>query len=156
MRALLFFVVLGCGGAAVVHQPVMPPVFDHAIVLGQRVGPVSLGMTTAQLLSAVPAATKHEYGGTRIGYTSSELKLHAVVDDDRVVFVAPDDPAYSTADGLHIGGSGGDLANRPNGSSKRSHGTQSYCFSSTLIIVATEASPACTVGTICDLAIGGC
>jgi hypothetical protein len=157
MRALLFFVVLGCGGgAALVHQPVMPPVFDHTIVLGQRVGPVSLGMTTAQLLGAVPTATKQEYGGTRAGYTSNTLKLHAVVDGDRVVLVAPDDPAYATADGLHIGGAGSDLANRPDGSSKRSHGTQSYCVSSTLITVATEANPACAVGTICDVVVGGC
>ncbi len=157
MRALLFFVVLGCGGgAAAVHQPVMPPIFDHTIVLGQRVGPVSLGMSTAQLSAAMPSPTKQEYGGTRVDYTSTALKLHAVVDGDRVVFISPDDPAYTTGDGLHIGGSGGDLANRPGGSSKRSHGTQSYCISSTLITVAIEASPACAVGTICDVAVGGC
>jgi hypothetical protein len=158
MRALLLCALVGCGGgeAPVVHQPVVPPIFDHAIVLGQRVGPISLGMTTAQLVAAVPGAAKHEYGGTRVGYTSTELHLHAVVEADQVVFVASDDPAYATADGLHIGGAGSDVANRPGATSKRSHGTQSYCVSSTLITVATEASPACAVGAICDLAVGGC
>jgi hypothetical protein len=164
MRAnVILLSIAACAGSASGPKPVIPAIHDHTIVFGQRVGPVSLGMSESQLIDAVGKPTNEQsYGGNRRRLDFPPLKLQVVLDGGAVVFVAPLDGSYATSSGLHVGSIAGDLASAGTHFTKHDrNGTISYCFDdATLVTVAGPGAsvPAdvCATGTVCDIAIGGC
>lgn len=160
LASCVFVLVAGCTTGAAV-KPVLPPIFDSAIVFGQRVGPVSLGMTEAQLVAAVGEPTSNvDYGGGRRGVVYAKLGLSAVLENGTVVRVSPSDGRYSTASGIRV------LAPLPAGSTTGAtahdrSGVTSYCFdgAAALVVRSTQAAktaPDCAVGAVCDIVVGGC
>lgn len=153
---------VSCGGnVASVPVPVMPPIFDHTIVFGQRVGPVSLRMTEEQLHSVI-AEPVHgmPYSATRTGYLYGKLRMSLVVERGVVVQVSPSDGSYRTASGVRVGGPL-DAAIAATASKREYHGVASYCFPDHTFVTArtgekAATSPDCAVGTICDVVVGGC
>jgi hypothetical protein len=140
---------------------VIPPIFDQQIVFGQRVGPASLGMTRAQAIDALgPPSTDTAYGGTRSGLVYQKYGLNLVIDSDLVVQVTPMDGRYSTAAGIKVGGPLPPNA-ATDAKTRDANGVTTYCFADhTLLTVRSSdragASPACAVGTVCDIVLGGC
>ena len=139
----------------------LPPIFDHAIVFGQRVGPVPLGMTIAQVQGAF-GEPQHgtPYSSTRVGYVEPKLRLSFVTESGVVVQVSPTDGSYATALGIRVGSPLPASAGATEWT-RKSHGVALYCFTDrTFVTVRTSeqagASPDCAVGTICDIAVGGC
>jgi hypothetical protein len=145
-------VLLACCAGSPAGHPAGPPIFDHAIVLGHRVGPVSLGMTEAQLVEGLgPPTSVHGEGGNRTRYDYGKLQLHVAVDTGRVVFVAPDDPSYATGDGIHLGAAeavlgthAGELAWR-----RDRHTAISYCYADRTLVTVAD-------GQLHEIALGGC
>lgn len=161
--ALLVALAASCASGGARREPVIPAIHDQTIVFGQRIGPVSLGMTEAQLVEAVGKPDgEQSYGGNRRALQFPKLKLHVVVDTGRVVFVSPLDATYATADGLRVGASEHHLKPIASSAARTERkGTMSYCFADgTLVTVAGEGAsmPAsvCAPGQICDIALGGC
>jgi hypothetical protein len=148
-----------CGGGT--PTPVMPPIFDTVIVFGQRVGPVSLGMSEGQLQKAIGEPLNGtQYGSTRTGYIFNKLHLTVVVEGGIVVRVSPSDRSYAAPSGIRLDAPLAEAAAAP-ATKREHHGVASYCFPDhTLVTVRTAenagASPECAVGTICDIALGGC
>lgn len=64
MRLAWWWVLAGCATSAA-PVPVIPAIHDRMIVFGQRVGPVSLGMTEQQLVAAAGTVKPTPYGGNR-------------------------------------------------------------------------------------------
>lgn len=158
MQALALLFLLGCAGATV-PVPVLPPIHDRAIVFGQRVGPVSLGMTEEQLFAAVGEVAATSYGGNRAGYRYAKLALNVVIDTGRVVSIGPTDGTYATAAGVRVGASEATLqASAPPAAATQRHGTTAtYCYADhTLVTVGATATPVCAAGTVCDIVLGGC
>ncbi|MFT3697582.1 MAG: hypothetical protein QM831_30845 [Kofleriaceae bacterium] len=158
-RVGVWFVITACGSTTPAWSPtpVLPPVFDQQIVLGQRVGPVSLGMTEQQLAAVDATAKKQPYGGERYGFLFDKLHISAVVDGGVVVQVAPTDGTYATSSGMRV------WAPLPanamaSAESKVQHGITSYCLPDhTMVTVTTDkAMPACPLGNVCDIVVGGC
>jgi hypothetical protein len=140
-------------------SPVMPPIHVRAVVFGQRVGPVSLGMSEPQLFDAVGKVSATSYGGNRTGYLYADLKLSVVVDTGRVVAISPTDGSHATSAGIHIGSSEQDLRAKTSAPAPMHHHqmTSDYCYADhTLVTVGAASSPACRVGEVCDIVIGGC
>jgi len=85
-------------------KPQIPPIYDSLIVLGHRVGPVSVGMSESQLVSAVGEPTsKTDYSAFRAGragYIYNKLGISLVVQDGSVVRISPTDNRYGTASGI--------------------------------------------------------
>jgi len=163
IQPALVILVAGCATGTSAPVPVIPAIHDHTIVIGQRVGPISLGMSESQLADAVgKPTTEQSYGGNRRGLTFTELKIHTVVDTGRVVFVSPLDASYTTTTGLRVGAREEDVRPVLAPASRRDrNGTISYCFADrTLVTVSGEGAsmPAnvCARGQVCDIAIGGC
>ena len=84
---------------------------DNLIVAGQRIGPISLGMSAAELFRVMgdPTETqsnefmqsylfgrKHEYGF---------WTLNVRVENSRIFAVTTSGPEFSTPDGIHVGDS---------------------------------------------------
>jgi len=142
----------------------MPPIYDNVIVLGRRVGPVSLGMSESQLLTAVGEPTnKTDYSAFRAGrngYLYNKLGLSLVVQDGTVVRISPTDNRYSTASGIRVGAPL--PANAAAGASTHErHGVTSYCFDGlSALTVRSKAdamtAPDCAVGAVCDIVVGDC
>ena len=80
---------------------------DNLIVPGVRVGPVTLGMTDADLYKMLgePAQTMVTSNGARIHYVYSSLNVGVDRDSHIVVAVETHDPAYATAGGIKFGSS---------------------------------------------------
>ncbi len=142
----------------------MPPIYDTLIVFGRRVGPVSLGMSEAQLLDALGKPTSKtdysDFRAGRSGYLSNKLGLSIVVQDGIVVRISPSDNRYSTASGIRVGSPL--PANASTGASARErHGVTSYCYDGhTAITVRSKedgmTAPDCAVGAVCDIVVGEC
>jgi hypothetical protein len=151
---------LACTASPQATRPAHGPIFDRAIVFGSRVGPISLGMTVEQLFEAVGRVNPTPRG-SRLDYLYAKLKLHLRVENGRVVFVAPDDPLYATASGVHLGSTEQELVAKAGVQLVWRHvegDAISYCFAHTLVTVAGAESkdPICAAGVICDIAVGGC
>jgi len=146
MRILFLLVFLaGCGGAprgdAVpdLALPVREPVHDFAIVPGERIGPIYLGMPLSQLLDVLgdPAESygwgmegypgmKHVYGGTQ-HLRALQIVVHSR--DQRVRAIMVTDPGYQTARGVRVGASGARamVAGRPANIRPTPYG-ENYCY----------------------------
>jgi len=158
---LFALVAASCGASP---KPVMPPIYDDAIVLGQRVGPVSLGMSEAQLVSAVGEPTnKVDYSAFRpgrSGYVYSKVGLSLVMEDGTVVRISPSDNRYSTKSGIRVGSPL--PADAAEGASVHDRGgVTSYCFDGLTALTvrnnaAAPTAPDCAVGAVCDIVIGSC
>lgn len=106
---LLLAGVLGaCAGGGARQDPLpappLQPVFDSLIVPGQRVGPVSLGMSGAQLLQAVGSPTRSNHIGdvTAVSF-SNGISANVRDSDNRVTTASTSDERYSTPGGVHSG-----------------------------------------------------
>jgi hypothetical protein len=165
MRALLFALIAASCAAG--PRPVLPPIYDNAIVFGQRIGPVSLGMSEAQLVSTVgEPSSSVDYKGfrssgpSRRGLVYSKLGLSVVLEDGTVVRISPSDNRYSTASGIRV--TAPLPANAAAGASTHERsGVTSYCFDGNAAITVrskpeANTSPGCAVGAVCDIVVGGC
>ena len=97
--------VLGaCASVPPPPPPTAPPVFDHLVVPATRIGPVSLGMTSKQLLEAVGSPVEG-YRFADASQSKFSNGLSAVVDDktQQVWRAQTQDPSYATAEGVRIG-----------------------------------------------------
>lgn len=161
---LLALIAASCAAGP---KPVMPPIYDNSIVFGQRVGPVSLGMSESQLVSAFGTPTSDvDYNGfrsggrSRRGFVYSNLGLSLVLEDGTVVRISPSDNRYSTASGIRIGSpvpanAGAEASMHERG------GVTSYCFDGDAAITVrskadAHTAPDCAVGAVCDIVVGGC
>jgi hypothetical protein len=144
--------------------PVIPPIADRTIVFGQRVGPISLGMSVAQLRATGGAPVMvTPYGAGRTGYFFGTLQILAVIDGGTVVFVAPQDPSYATSGGARIGASEQSLASEGAPAWRHTaHSHPTLCFPDHTLVTLAGDSPVrpspggCGAYQICDIAIGGC
>jgi hypothetical protein len=114
------------------------PIFDRLIVPGVRVGPIAIGMTSADLLRHVgePSRTDrlldgntYHFGGIRAFVGKSTLKVHniSVTDSD-----------YATREGLRVGSS--ELAVKANrGAPDRVQGNEQvewwHCYRDGIVFV---------------------
>lgn len=160
MRLVWWLLLAGCAGSGTATPaPVIPAIHDRMIAFGQRVGPVSLGMTTQQLVEAAGTVKATPYGGNRAGYLYPALALNVVIDDGRVVTIAPTDGSYATAAGIRVGANGAELhAVRPPAAGiHRGETTITYCYADrTLVTVGATATAGCAAGIVCDIVVGGC
>ena len=108
--ALTFCAALlaGCGGGEVVlPTPTAAPSFDRVIVPGQRMGPVSLGMSGAQLLQALgsPVESHSSFSDGTWNRFSNGLSAFVRHSDTRVSMIVTGEDGYATAQGAGIGSS---------------------------------------------------
>lgn len=110
-------VLAGCGGSAYtnfgdVPPPPATPIRDNLIIPGQRIGPISLGMTAAQLLHAVgepdrvanyTAGADHRMMQT-LWFGSVEVHM-PTLNPQRVTSIRTTDGRNATAQGLRVGSS---------------------------------------------------
>ena len=111
------FLLASCGGGTYtnfgdVPAPPATPIRDNLIVAGQRIGPISLGMTAAQLLQAVgePDKVSNYTAGAdhRMMHTLmfGSFEVHMpTLNPQRVTSIRTTDPSYATAQGLRVGSS---------------------------------------------------
>src|SRR3982751_800817 len=111
-RRLLATLALAALGACTLFgderlpAPPAAPIFDSAIVPGERIGPVALGMSGAQLLQAAgaPRTSNHSY---TLGLTSAQFPNGVDVNvrdsDNRVTNASTTSGRFATADGLRVG-----------------------------------------------------
>jgi len=103
-------VAAGCAsrssGAPTHFVPVMPPVQDAKIVPGQRVGPVSLGMSPADLLGALGdpdhVGSDGDFPGAKL-YFFNARGLQVTVDGSQVVQIAVNGTQFATQEGIAVG-----------------------------------------------------
>jgi hypothetical protein len=84
-----------------VPPPEAGPIFDWLIVANHRMGPISLGMTEAQLLSAVgdpDESVPNSYFWKQLGLTA-----HVASKQGTVVLLSTADSRWSFADGVRVG-----------------------------------------------------
>lgn len=110
-------VLASCGGGAYtnfgdVPPPPATPIRDQLIVAGHRIGPVSLGMTAAQLLQALgePDKVSNYTAGADHRMMQSLLfrsfEVHMpTLNPQRVTSIRTTDGRYATVQGLHVGSS---------------------------------------------------
>jgi hypothetical protein len=83
---------------------------DNLIVPGVRIGPVSLGMSDADLYKMLGDPTQTMTEGVDMGraiqYVFPKLSIVVSKATHRVTQVTTLDPGYSTADGIKVGSSG--------------------------------------------------
>jgi hypothetical protein len=140
--------------------PQIPPVFDHAIAMGHRIGPVSIGMTEADLLKYLgPPKTSTPYPNGRFTqYIWGELTVG--VTDGVVSAVTTTDPSYATPQGIHSDSTEIELKVKlpPQ---RRKHQDEPdfwfYCYADGTIIGVRGADQIYEgkTGTIASIAIGG-
>jgi hypothetical protein len=115
MRTIIVAMLALLLGACASAPPPLPPppttapVFDHLIVPGKRIGPVSIGMSAKQLLDAL-GAPKSTYRFTDASSNEFSNGIEAVVDDAtlqvwrvQVQLASPGASAYATAEGVGMG-----------------------------------------------------
>jgi hypothetical protein len=117
LYGLSLIAIVGCqstgNGDVVLPAPPGSPIFDTLIVPGQRIGPISIGMTAGELLRVAGAPTN----STRFKDGSANRfgnGIGAFVADDsgRVFSVNTADPRYRTVGG--VGTNSSDLEIRSN------------------------------------------
>lgn len=108
LRAICFtLIALGVsscgttGSSVVLPTPPAAPIYDSLIVPGQRIGPISLGLTGGQLLQIAGTPTR----STRFkdgSWNNFGNGLAAFVDDatGQVFMVSTNDPRYRTSNGV--------------------------------------------------------
>jgi hypothetical protein len=127
---------------------------DYQIVYGQRVGPISLGMSAAQVLQikgTPPGTMSAPKGGMTVRYSDLTLSFD---ENLRVVRIYVGSSQYVTTDGLHLGDSTFVLrVKRPNFSWRRNvnPGNESFCYPDGTYF---ETDP--QKGVIIDIALNAC
>jgi hypothetical protein len=113
---LISIVLAGCASTYTnfgdVPPPPATPIRDNLIVSGQRIGPISLGMTAAQLLQALGEPDRvdnYTAGADRrmmqtLWFGSFEVHM-PTLNPQRVTSVRTTDGRYATAQGLRVGSS---------------------------------------------------
>jgi hypothetical protein len=107
--------LISCESTAVRPAPESTPIFDKAIIPGQRVGPISLCITEAQLYSVMGSPSYHStrersgdrlynYGSTPTGERST-LIAWAGKRTGRIYQVTVKTSDYATPEGIAIGAS---------------------------------------------------
>ena len=84
--------------------PVMAaPAADNLIVPGERVGPIALGMTEAQLATAMggPGAVQHQ--GTITIYSWGQVTAEIADNSPGVESITVNDPRFDTPGHVHVG-----------------------------------------------------
>jgi len=84
--------------------PVMAaPAADNLIVPGERVGPIALGMTEAQLATAMggPSAVQHQ--GTITIYSWGQVTAEIADNSPGVETITVNDPRFDTPGHVHVG-----------------------------------------------------
>jgi hypothetical protein len=90
----------------IVAEPIAQQAQDHLIVPGERIGPISIGMSTKQLFAVMgdPNATNggHSYtwGSKESGELSASTDLNGVV-----TWITTTHPAFATSDAVQVGSS---------------------------------------------------
>lgn len=87
-------------------RPVIPPIFDELIVLGRRVGPVSLGMHVRDLYGAMGSPDQVlKYSDGTTGYSWNRAGIFTAVWDrtQQVFRITVESPTYATAEGIRVG-----------------------------------------------------
>jgi hypothetical protein len=153
--------VTACGGAQrrPLPEPVIPAIHDQTIVPGSRVGPISLGMTEAQLLDAVGAPTTSFVGDDGKQHRYETLGLNAYVHGGRVDMVGVFGTSYATTDGIRVGSSELEVTARLGEPSwKRDNDvTDSYCYADgTSIAIGGTQNYDCEAGKVCGIIVNGC
>src|SRR5687768_7177462 len=72
------------------------PIFDNLIIPGQRIGPVSIGMTRAELLRVKGEPEETQRLTDAMVYRWSGLRVTVADDNSQVYSVSVDDPAFKT------------------------------------------------------------
>ena len=83
--------------------PVIAAPADNLIVPGERVGPIALGMTEAQLATAMggPGAVQHQ--GTITLYSWGQVTAEIADNSPGVETITVNDPRYDTPGHVHVG-----------------------------------------------------
>lgn len=79
---------------------------DHLIVPWQRIGPIELGMTAADLIRIMGEPTQTSRGppsGISVFNWKNDLSVYIKMDGSYVTQICALDPAYATANGVHPG-----------------------------------------------------
>jgi hypothetical protein len=103
-RPVLFSLLTACGAAA--PSPVRPTPFaapvDNRVVSGQRIGPIALGMTAAEVLDRMgPPVRGFPDGANSV---ANWPKLEAYFFKSEWVYqVITQDETYVTPEGIHVG-----------------------------------------------------
>jgi hypothetical protein len=79
---------------------------DHLIVPWQRIGPIELGMTAADLIRILGEPTQTSRGppgGISVYSWKNDLSVYIKMDGSYVTQICALDPAYATTNGVHPG-----------------------------------------------------
>jgi hypothetical protein len=164
----LALLVSACGGGALVltHPPLVPPVFDDAIVGGHRIGPISLGMTQAELLQHLgpPSQTLTSTDFTAKLYRFDSVGLTARVVGGVVDHVRAHAARYTTSAGIHLGSPEADVARKQGVPAwRRAVGGDpadqliDHCYADrTLITVGGPGGDPAHVGKVREIQLNGC
>jgi hypothetical protein len=88
-----------------VAGPVMaaPAATDNLIVPGQRVGPIALGMTQAQLAAAMGSPGEVLHQGSATTYSWGQVAAEIGDNSPGVDLITVNDPRYDTPGHVHVG-----------------------------------------------------
>jgi hypothetical protein len=128
---------------------------DHQIVPGQRVGPVTIGMSAADLYRAMGEPTKSRNYANGAGYSWGGLQANLGA-DGRVIEILVLDGSYLLVGGLAVGSSQLALSvKRPQPAWSKADlppGASKYCYSDGLVV---WTDPSGSIQTI-DVVPPGC
>lgn len=102
----LAVIVAGCAGTGdVLPTPPAEPIHDHLIVPGVRAGPISLGMTAADLYRAMGEPLKSEgiWQGAATEFTYPGLTARVSTNLQRINYIYVTSPEYATRTGVRVG-----------------------------------------------------
>lgn len=123
----------GCAEVIDLPSPPATPTFDYAIVPGQRIGPVALGMPASQLLQALgPPENSNRMANASVNRWGSKGVSAVILDENgRVHTTTALDNRYATAGGLRVGASDLEvrsLMGRPDNVFEDVLDSYSYCY----------------------------
>jgi len=112
---------------------------DHLIIPGERVGPISLGMSTQDLYKALGEPTQSVTGndGTWASYSWQDLTVQTDLPSGKVSHISVSGPSYSIDNNLRVGASELALrANLPNPQSTTAQTPESklFCYAAGLAV----------------------
>ena len=79
------------------------PAVDNLIIPGERVGPIALGMTEAQLAAAMGGAGVVQHQGPITIYSWGEVTAEIADNSPGVETITVNDPRYDTPGHVHVG-----------------------------------------------------
>lgn len=99
---VLFSLLAGCATSSS-YSSQTTPIFDKLIVPGERIGPIVLGMSQADVLKILGEPLQsiiHTDGHSSYEYKDFWVYISS---DSRVYRVTTNSPEYTTADGIRVG-----------------------------------------------------